>query len=213
MKWIRMLVSTIAVFTVLMPLARADEKSGEGAAAKAKEVSVVEADSVLDFTMNDIDGKPTDLGEKYAGKVLLVVNTASKCGLTPQYADLESMYEKYHEQGFEILAFPSNDFGGQEPGTEKEIKEFCSSNYQVTFPLFSKIPVKGENKHPLYAYLTDSEKNPATGGEIKWNFTKFLIGRDGKIIARFEPKTKPTEEEVAQAVERALKEKAPAQEG
>ncbi|GMU93660.1 MAG: hypothetical protein AMXMBFR4_27180 [Candidatus Hydrogenedentota bacterium] len=213
MMRIRMLILTTAILTILMPRAHADEKGGVSDGAQAHEESVAEADSVLDFTMKDIDGNPTNLGEKYAGKVLLVVNTASKCGLTPQYADLESMYEKYRGQGFEILAFPSNDFGGQEPGTEKEIKEFCSSNYQVTFPLFSKIPVKGENKHPLYAYLTDSEKNSATGGEITWNFTKFLVGRDGKIIARFEPKTKPTEEEVAQAVEKALNEKAPDQEG
>jgi glutathione peroxidase len=211
MNWVRTIISATAIVAVLMPWARADEKADK--AAQAREETAVEADSVLDFTMKDIDGNPTKLGEKYAGKVLLVVNTASKCGLTPQYADLESMYEKYREQGFEILAFPSNDFGGQEPGSEKEIKEFCSTNYKVTFPLFSKIPVKGENKHPLYAYLTDSEKNPATGGEIKWNFTKFLVGRDGKIITRFEPKTKPTDDEVAQAVERALREKAPAHEG
>lgn len=177
-----------------------EEKDTKGSAAAPS--------SVLDFTVKDIDGKETKLRDKYAGKVLLVVNTASKCGFTPQYTDLEAVYKKYHEQGLEVLAFPSNDFGGQEPGTNDEIKTFCSSKYNVTFPLFSKIPVKGDAKDPLYGFLTDTAKNPTTGGEIKWNFTKFLIARDGKVISRYEPKVKPTDAEVTSAIEKALTEKA-----
>jgi len=186
-------------------MATADEAKKETADA-AKD-----PDTVLDFTMKDIDGKATNLGDKFGGKVLLVVNTASKCGLTPQYDDLEAIYKKYHEKGLEVAAFPSNDFLSQEPGTNAEIKAFCSTEHKVTFPLFSKIPVKGENKDPLYAYLTDTAKHPETGGEIKWNFTKFLVSRDGKILARFEPKVKPTEPDVIAAIEKALAEPAPKQ--
>ncbi|MBX7255409.1 MAG: glutathione peroxidase [Candidatus Hydrogenedentes bacterium] len=161
-------------------------------------------DSVLGFEVKDIDGNPVKLGDKYAGKVLLIVNTASKCGYTPQYADLESLYQKYHDKGLEILAFPSNDFGGQEPGSESEIKEFCSTKFNVTFPLFSKVPVKGDAKVPLYQFLTDAKTNPASPGEIKWNFTKFLVGRDGKIVARYESSVKPSDDQVTKAVEDAL---------
>lgn len=163
--------------------------------------------SVLDFTVNDINGKSTKLKDKYEGKVLLIVNTASKCGYTPQYADLEAVYKQYHDKGFEILAFPSNDFGGQEPGTNEEIKFFCSSKYDVTFPLFAKVPVKGEEKVPLYKFLTDKQRHPDTGGEIKWNFTKFLVGRDGTIMARYEPAVKPTDKVVTDALEKALEAK------
>src|SRR5690242_17408196 len=126
------------------------------------------AASVLDFKVNDIDGKPVDLS-KYKGEVLLIVNTASQCGFTPQYKGLESVYEKYKGQGFEVLAFPANEFGQQEPGTNPEIKNFCSSNYSVTFPLFSKIVVKGEGIHPLYRYLTSKETDPKFAGDISWN--------------------------------------------
>ena len=135
------------------------------------------ATSFYDFTMDDIDGKPVNLGQ-YKGKALLVVNTASFCGNTPQYTDLESMYEQYHEKGFEILAFPANNFGQQEPGTNAEIKGFCLTKYSVSFPLFSKISVKGEDKHPLYQYLTEKSPFP---GEVEWNFQKYLVDRHGKI--------------------------------
>ncbi len=165
--------------------------------------------SVLDFTMKDIDGNQVKLGDKFAGKVLLIVNTASLCGYTKQYDGLEAIYKQYHDKGLEVVAFPSNDFGAQEPGTDAEIKTFCSTDYKITFPLFSKIPVKGENQDPLYAYLTDKAKNPETGGEIKWNFTKFLVSRDGKVIARFESKVKPTEPDVTGAIEKALAQPAP----
>lgn len=160
--------------------------------------------SVLDFTVQDIDGKETKLKDKYEGKVLLIVNTASECGYTPQYADLQATYEKYKGQGLEVLAFPSNDFGGQEPGSNSEIKLFCSEKYDVTFPLFAKIPVKGEEKSPLFAYLTDTGKHPETGGEIKWNFTKFLVDGKGTVIARYESKVKPTDETVVKDIEKAL---------
>ncbi|MCC6490044.1 MAG: glutathione peroxidase [Candidatus Hydrogenedentes bacterium] len=180
----------------------------EDGTPEAKESDATEPPtSILDFKVKDIDGKEVKLGDKYKGKVLVVVNTASKCGYTPQYTDLETIYKKYHEQGLEVLAFPSNDFGGQEPGTETEIKYFCSTKYNVTFPLFAKMPVKGEGKSPLYRFITDEKANPKTGGEIKWNFTKFLVNRNGEIIARYESAVKPTDESVAQAIEKALAEK------
>lgn len=162
------------------------------------------AKSVYEFKMKDIEGKEVSLS-KYKGKVVMLVNVASKCGLTPQYEALQGLYTKYKDQGFVVLGFPANNFMGQEPGTEAEIKEFCSVKYNVTFPLFSKISVKGDDQHPLYQYLTSKETNPDFGGEIKWNFNKFLVGKDGKIIARFEPKVKPDSEEVVQAIEKALK--------
>lgn len=199
----RAILSIATVVTVVFAAVAADKKAEDDTAAG-------QPASVLDFTVKDIDGKDVKLADQYAGKVLLIVNTASKCGYTPQYEDLEAVYKKYHDKGFEVLAFPSNDFGAQEPGSETEIKEFCSTKYNVTFPLFSKIPVKGEAKAPLYAYITDTAKNPSTGGEIKWNFTKFLVDRDGKIIARYEPKVKPTDAEVTGAIEKVLEATAPA---
>jgi glutathione peroxidase len=162
--------------------------------------------SVLDFHVKDIDGKDVDLA-KYKGKVFMIVNTASQCGLTPQYKDLEALYEKHKDKGFEILAFPANQFGGQEPGTNDKIKEFCSSNYNVTFPLFSKIVVKGEGIDPLYDFLTSKKTNPKFAGEIPWNFTKFLVNQNGEVIARFEPRTKPSAKTVETAIEKALTEK------
>jgi glutathione peroxidase len=162
------------------------------------------ASSVLEFTLNSIDGKPAPLAA-YQGKVLLLVNVASKCGFTPQYKELEAMYEKYKDQGLLVIGFPANNFLSQEPGTNEEIKTFCSLKYNVTFPMYSKISVKGEDKAPLYQFLTDKNANPSTGGEIKWNFTKFLVGRDGKVVARFEPAVKPDAPEVVGAIEKALK--------
>ncbi len=160
------------------------------------------ADSVLGFQVKDIDGKPVDLS-RYKGKVLLIVNTASQCGYTPQYEGLEQIYKTYKDKGFEILAFPSNDFGAQEPGSDKEIKAFCTDQYSVTFPLFSKIVVKGDGKHPLYQYLTQQTEKKYNG-EIPWNFTKFLVNRDGEVVARFQPKDEPTSEKVTGAIEQSL---------
>jgi len=182
----------------------------------ATSVSVVSAEdppkkpaSVLDFHVKDIDGKDVDLA-KYHGKVLLFVNTASQCGLTPQYKNLEAIYEKYKDQGFEILAFPANEFGSQEPGDNSQIKEFCSTKYKVSFPLFSKIVVDdrtGQKVHPLYQFLTSDSTNPKFAGKIGWNFTKFLVNRKGEIIERFEPKEVPSSEKVTGSVEKALAEK------
>ena len=166
--------------------------------------SLFGASNVLDFTLNSIDGKPAPLSD-YRGKVVMIVNVASKCGFTYQYEGLEKVYEKYKDQGFVILGFPANNFGAQEPGTNEEIKTFCSRKYNVTFPMYAKISVKGEDKHPLYQFLTDKAANPATGGEIQWNFTKFLVGKDGEVITRFESKINPDSPEVISAIEKALK--------
>jgi glutathione peroxidase len=172
-------------------------------------VEVVEADtlkkSIYKYKMKDIDGKEVKLGQ-YKGDVLMVVNTASKCGYTPQYEGLEAIYLKYKDKGFSVLGFPANNFGGQEPGTESEIKEFCTTKYKVTFPMFAKISVKGADQDPLYAYLTSKEKNPDFAGDITWNFNKFLIDRHGKIVARFSSKDKPDSETVTKAIEKYLAE-------
>lgn len=165
--------------------------------------SLFAASGVYDFTLNSIDGKPAPLAE-YKGKVVLIVNVASQCGYTPQYTALESIYEKYKDQGFVILGFPANNFGAQEPGTNEEIKAFCSRKFSVTFPMYSKISVKGADQAPLYAYLT---KETGTGltGDIKWNFTKFLVSRDGKVVQRFEPAVTPDSKDVTGAIEKQLK--------
>ena len=162
------------------------------------------ASNVLDFSLNSIDGKAAPLAQ-YKGKVVLIVNVASRCGFTPQYAGLEKIYEKYKDQGFVILGFPANNFGAQEPGTNEEIKTFCSSKYNVTFPMYAKISVKGADIHPLYQFLTDKQANPSTGGDIQWNFTKFLVGKDGKVIARFESAITPESADVTGAIEKALR--------
>jgi glutathione peroxidase len=159
--------------------------------------------SVYDFTLNSIDGQPTPLGS-YKGKVVMLVNVASRCGFTPQYSALESIYEKYKDRGFVIVGIPANNFGSQEPGTNQEIKTFCSAKYNVTFPMMAKVSVKGDDKTPLYQFLTDKSANPATGGDIQWNFTKFLVGPDGRIVARFEPKVTPDSPEVTAAIETTL---------
>lgn len=163
------------------------------------------AASLYDIPLKDIEGKDTSL-KAYQGKVILIVNVASKCGFTRQYKPLEEIYRKYKDQGLVVLGFPSNDFGGQEPGTNKEIQEFCSSKFEVSFPMFDKLGVKsGEKQHPLYAALTG--KDSVSPGEVKWNFTKFLVGRDGKLITRFVSADEPDSEKVTQAIEKALKEK------
>lgn len=157
--------------------------------------------SIYDFTMKNIDGKPVAL-KKFRGKVLLVVNVASYCGNTPQYKGLEALHETYKAKGFEVLGFPANEFGAQEPGTNDQIKEFCTKTYNVKFPMFSKIVVKGDGIDPLYQWLTSAD---GFSGPIEWNFAKFLIGKDGKIVARFKPKTQPESPEVKSAIEAALK--------
>jgi glutathione peroxidase len=161
----------------------------------------LDASTIFDIPLKDIDGKATSL-KAYKGEVLLIVNVASQCGLTPQYAGLEALHEKYKSQGFTVLAFPCNQFGGQEPGSNAEIKQFCSSKYNVSFPLFDKIDVNGPNRHPLYVLLA-GEQSPFPG-DIKWNFGKFLVSRDGQLLKRFEPAVKPESAEVSGALEAAL---------
>jgi len=169
----------------------------------AASVALAQSKSIYDFTMNSIDGQPVSL-KGYSGKVVMVVNVASRCGFTPQYTALEAIYEKYKDKGFVIVGVPANNFMQQEPGTNDEIKKFCSSKYNVTFPMMAKVSVKGDDKTPLYQYLTDKSQDPQFGGDIKWNFTKFLFDRSGKPVARFEPATTPDSPDVQAAIDAAL---------
>ena len=155
--------------------------------------------TIYGFTMNDIDGKPVSLGD-FKGKVVLIVNVASKCGLTPQYEELQALYDQYSSKGLVILAFPANNFLGQEPGTDQEIKAFCSKNYGVTFPVFSKISVKGKDMAPLYKFLTSQEENGVMDSSVKWNFQKYLIDREGRLVTFFDPRTSVTDEKVKEAI-------------
>lgn len=166
--------------------------------------AMLEAKTIYDFTVKRIDGKEVKL-ENYKGKVMLIVNTASKCGFTKQYDGLQELSNLYEKDGLVILGFPANNFMNQEPGNNQEIQEFCRLNYGVTFPMFEKISVAGKSIHPLYKYLTDKKTNPEFGGKISWNFNKFLISRDGRIIARFGSPARPLDKEVVAAIEKALK--------
>jgi glutathione peroxidase len=186
-----LLVASLALACFAVTAGRADEPAKKPAPA-------------LNFQVKDIDGKTVDLAKTYEGKVLLVVNTASKCGATPQYAGLETLYGKYKSKGFEVLAFPANEFLKQEPGSNAEIKSFCETKYNVTFPLFSKIVVKGEGIDPFYEYLTSSKTDPKFAGEITWNFNKFLINRKGEVIARFKTGDEPESAKVLKEIEAAL---------
>ena len=162
--------------------------------------------SVYDFTMKNIDGQDINL-DAYKGKVVMIVNVASKCGFTPQYEGLEALYDKNKDNGFVILGFPANNFLSLEPGSDTEIKEFCSTKYHVTFPMFSKISVKGSDQHPLYTFLTNKTSDPDFAGDISWNFNKFLLDRSGKIVARFGSKDAPESDAVTAAVVKYLAEK------
>ena len=174
-----------------------------GLVALLMSASLFAASSIYEFTLPSIDGKPLPLAN-FKGKVVLVVNVASRCGFTPQYSALESTYDRYRDQGFVILGFPANNFGRQEPGTNQEIKTFCQTKCSVTFPMYAKVSVKGDDETPLYSYLT-AQANPAVAGEIKWNFTKFLVDRNGNVVKRFEPDVTPDSPEVIAAIEKALK--------
>jgi glutathione peroxidase len=165
--------------------------------------SLFAVSSIYDFTLPSIDGKPIPLAS-FKGKVVLMVNVASQCGYTPQYTALETIYEKYKDRGFVVLGFPANNFGQQEPGTNAEIKTFCSTKYNVTFPMFSKISVEGRDQNPLYAYLT-KRANPSVAGDIQWNFTKFLVDRSGQVVRRFEPPVTPDSSQVIDSIEKLLK--------
>jgi glutathione peroxidase len=171
-------------------------------ACAAPHVAPEKASSIYDFSMPNIDDKKVKLA-KYKGKVLLVVNVASNCGFTPQYEGLEALYKEYKSKGFVILGFPANNFGSQEPGTNSEIKQFCTSKFSVTFPMFSKISVKGDDEDPLYKWLIASSDRP--NEDIEWNFCKFLVGKDGKVIARYKSKTTPEDPELRAAIDTALK--------
>jgi glutathione peroxidase len=162
--------------------------------------------SVLNFKMKALDGKETDLSQ-YKGKVVLFVNVASKCGLTPQYKSLQALHDKYADKGLVIVGVPANEFGKQEPGTDVEISEFCSTRYGVKFPMLSKVVVKGDGIAPLYKFLTEKETNPKFAGEIAWNFTKFLVNRNGEVVGRFEPRVEPMSDEVVKAIETELNKK------
>jgi glutathione peroxidase len=161
------------------------------------------ASSVHEFTLDAINGTPTSLAT-YKGKVMLIVNVASQCGYTYQYEGLQALYVKYKDQGLVVAGFPANNFGEQEPGSNAEIGAFCKSKFGVTFPMFSKISVAGQDKAPLYRFLTDKTANPKTGGEIPWNFTKYLVDRNGKVLARFDAPVEPESKELTSAIERAL---------
>ena len=166
-------------------------------------LTAAHATSIYDYTMKSIDGESVSL-KSYSGKVVLLVNVASRCGFTPQYEGLQALYEKYKDRGLVIVGIPANNFGSQEPGTNEEIKKFCSMKYNVTFPMMAKVSVLGDDQTPLYKFLTDKSANPQVGGDIKWNFTKFLFDRHGKPVARFEPAVKPDSPEVQTAIEVAL---------
>lgn len=159
--------------------------------------------SVYEFTMQDIDGNDVRL-DSFRGKVVMIVNVASGCGYTPQYEGLQAIYERYKDRDFTVLGFPANNFLGQEPGTEAEIREFCSTHFGVTFPMFSKISVTGRDQHPLYTLLTSKKSNPEFGGDITWNFNKFLLDREGNIVARFATKEKPDSQPVTSVIEKFL---------
>jgi len=195
MKNAIVLFTATALIAVASTVVNSEEKKGE------KNVP-----AALNFKMTRLDGKPANLSA-YQGKVVMVVNVASECGLTPQYKQLEFLHEKYGEKGLAVLGFPANEFGAQEPGTDAEIATFCKANYDVKFDMFSKVVVKGEGQCPLYKFLTSKETDPKFAGEITWNFEKFLIGRDGDVVARFAPKVKPDAEEVIKAIETELAKK------
>lgn len=173
-------------------------------------VSAVQADEkpggALGFKMKTITGQDADLAQ-YKGKVVMMVNAASECGLTPQYEELQAMYEKYKDQGLVVLGFPCNQFGKQEPGTDAQIAEFCSATYKVKFPMFSKIEVNGEGAAPLYKYLTSQSTKPTPRGKISWNFEKFVVGKKGEVVARFAPRTAPDAKEVVSVIEAELAKK------
>ena len=195
----RSLIGVLLVAAVLAASARTGLAAPDAPAEPAK----VKVAPVLNFKMQGLDGKQVNLA-KFQGKVVLIVNVASECGLTPQYKALQKLHDDYADKGLVVLGVPANEFGGQEPGTDKEIAAFCKTNYNVKFPMLSKVVVKGRGIAPLYQHLTSRKTNPKFGGDIKWNFTKFLISRDGTIVARFEPATKPDAPAVVNAIEAEL---------
>jgi len=196
-------IALVLSLSLALAIAGGCGKSGEFSAQVPAPGGKSVSQTVYDFAMKDIDGKEVSLA-LYKGKVLLIVNTASKCGFTGQYDGLEKLYKTYKDRGLVVLGFPANNFLWQEPGTDGEIKQFCSLKFGVTFPMFSKISVKGKSQDPLYAFLTDEKANPGFGGAITWNFNKFLVNRAGRVVGRFGSKVEPDSKELLQAVEKAL---------
>lgn len=201
----RILIAIVAVLTVfaLVTVWKINRAIGADVVVTNPSTQPADAPSPLQFTMKDIDGKDVNLVD-YKGKVVMLVNVASKCGFTPQYKALEADYEKYKDQGFVIIGFPANNFHKQEPGTDAEIKQFCTSKYDVTFPMMSKISVKGDDIAPLYKWLTDAQTDSQFAGDIGWNFTKFLVDKNGQVYARFPSKTTPDDPQVIKAIEAGL---------
>ena len=197
MKRIVVVLFFISCFTLFMYEMNAQPQKRDN------KKSVMQVKSVLDFTMKDIEGKSKSLSS-YKGDVLMVINTASECGYTPQYETLQELYEEYKDKGFRILAFPANNFGQQEPGTNEEIKTFCTTKYHTTFDIFEKISVKGKDQHPLYKYITQESPYP---GDVKWNFQKYLVNREGKIVARYLSAVDPMSKEIRANLEKLLSEK------
>ncbi len=198
------ILKTAGIVVILFVIAAVGVAYGYGLILNPTPSTPVSAASVYDFTLKDIDGNDVKL-DKYNGKVVMIVNTASRCGYTPQYEGLQKIYDTYKDRGFVVLGFPANNFMGQEPGTEKEIKDFCTLKYNVTFPMFSKISVTGTDQHPLYGFLTNKATNPKFPGDISWNFNKFLIDKNGKIVGRWGSKDKPEDAAVTEAIEKQLK--------
>src|SRR5436190_6175883 len=195
----RILLTTSIILTGVLVMTQAASAAG----AKSKTEKTAKA-AILDHEMETLEGEKVNLAKKYKGKVVLLVNVASKCGNTPQYKPLEALHEKYAKQGLAIVGVPCNQFGKQEPGTAKDIAEFCEQNYGVKFDMMAKVDVNGENAVPLYKYLTSKETDPKFAGKITWNFEKFLFNRDGQVVARFAPKTKPDAPQVVAAIEKEL---------
>ncbi len=196
-----MIMSRILVFGTVLVVGLSWTTTGH-----AVEKEQQKTPAALDFKMKTLDGKDFDL-DKFAGKVVLVVNVASKCGYTPQYEQLQAIYKRFADKGLVVAGFPCNQFGGQEPGTADEIREFCRANYGVTFPMFAKVDVNGPDACPLYKYLTSLDVQPKGEGKVSWNFEKFLISRDGKVIARFPSRTKPDDPELVKLIETQLQKK------
>ncbi len=186
------------------PLLADGQEATEAPRQEQAEEAEVETPAALDFTMKSIDGADVELS-KYLGNVIVVVNTASKCGMTPQYKQLQELHAKYADKGVKVLGFPCNQFGGQEPGSEADIKTFCNQNYGVTFDMFSKVDVNGENACDFYRYLKSQQTQPKGTGDIGWNFEKFIIDKSGKPVARFSSRVKPDSKEFVAVIDEALK--------
>lgn len=206
-KRLILLLAGVAVTLGLVQLFNSNATAADKPKPKASDVNAT-TPAALNFDVKTIDGEAVNL-TRYHGNVVLIVNTASKCGLTGQYKDLQQLHKDYADQGLSVLGFPANNFGRQEPGTNDQIAEFCEQNYGVEFDMFEKISVKGSDQHPLYTFLTSKETNPEFAGGVKWNFGKFLINREGQVIARFSPRTKPSDKKIIAAIEAELKKPVP----